>query len=313
MPNWKALPIGTAVRKLVQQREQQLSPRTCTSWKSTAKQLELVIGKKPLNTISNSDLEHYQAERIAKGIRPSSVNTELSVARVALKRAGRWHKLAERFHPARVEAITPGQAITPEQQAHLLQVARSKRRWHEVADAIAIALTTGMRSGEIRLLQWKDVDLTSRTLTIRRSKTPAGWRAIPLNNAAWEVLAARLRSAVKRGAAEQEHYVFPGRKKTAVRIPRGNFFTAFAAIRKAAGLPTFRFHDMRHTAITTMCEGGVPDWIIRSQVGHVDQRVLALYSHVRMSAMQQAADALQPRPPGQDAKGKRKQPRKVRS
>jgi integrase len=45
--------------------------------------------------------------------------------------------------------------------------------------------------------------------------------------------------------------------------------TAWRSIRKAAGLAEVRFHDGRHTAITTLAEKGLPDWVIQAQVGHV--------------------------------------------
>lgn len=58
-----------------------------------------------------------------------------------------------------------------------------------------------------------------------------------------------------------------------------------------------RFHDGRHTAVTTLCEKGVPDWVIQAQVGHVAPEMMKTYSHVRRLALDQAAGALQPPTP----------------
>lgn len=49
-----------------------------------------------------------------------------------------------------------------------------------------------------------------------------------------------------------------------------------------------RFHDGRHTAITTLCEKGVPDWVIQAQVGHVDAEMMKTYSHIRRHWTSQA-------------------------
>src|SRR5262245_33523377 len=65
-------------------------------------------------------------------------------------------------------------------------------------------------------------------------------------------------------------------------------------MRKAAGLPFVRFHDGRHTAITTLAEKGLPDWVIQAQVGHVAPEMMKTYSHIRRQALNQAADALEP-------------------
>jgi hypothetical protein len=55
-----------------------------------------------------------------------------------------------------------------------------------------------------------------------------------------------------------------------------------------------RFHDGRHTAITTLAEKGLPDWVIQAQVGHVAPAMMKTYSHIRRQALNQAADALEP-------------------
>jgi hypothetical protein len=57
-------------------------------------------------------------------------------------------------------------------------------------------------------------------------------------------------------------------------------------------LPGFRFHDLRHHAITELAEGQASDATIKSIAGHVSQRMLEHYSHVRMERKRQALDAL---------------------
>jgi Phage integrase family len=55
-----------------------------------------------------------------------------------------------------------------------------------------------------------------------------------------------------------------------------------------------RFHDGRHTAITTLAEKGLPDWVIQAQVGHVAPQMMKTYSHIRREALNEAAAALEP-------------------
>ena len=68
------------------------------------------------------------------------------------------------------------------------------------------------------------------------------------------------------GFTQSTHFVFPwhGRNKQldparAMTLWR----SAWRSLRKAAGLSEVRFHDGRHTAITTLAEKGLPDWVIR--------------------------------------------------
>lgn len=106
--------------------------------------------------------------------------------------------------------------------------------------------------------------------------------------------------AAALGFTEPTHFVFPwhGREK---RIDPSramtSWRTAWRSMRKAAGLSDVRFHDGRHTAITTLADKGLPDWVIQAQVGHVAPEMMKTYSHIRRQALNQAADALEPSAP----------------
>jgi hypothetical protein len=146
-------------------------------------------------------------------------------------------------------------------------------------------------------LHWQDIDLQNRLLHIRRSKTPAGWRSPTLNGTCLQVLEELQKIATKLGFAHPAHFVFPwhGRnKRHDPTRPMTSWRTAWRSVRKAAGLPRVRFHDGRHTAITTLAEKGLPDWVIQAQVGHVAPDMMKTYSHIRRQALNQAADALEP-------------------
>ena len=76
--------------------------------------------------------------------------------------------------------------------------------------AVTVALATGMRYSEIRLLRWKQIDLEKHTLTVGDSKTEAGaGRPIPLNDRARMVLDMWAAHFPNR---EAEHYLFPTEK-----------------------------------------------------------------------------------------------------
>ena len=106
--------------------------------------------------------------------------------------------------------------------------------------------------------------------------------------------------ATQLGFSQPDHFVFPwhGRnKRLDPTKPMASWRTAWRSMRKAAGLSEVRFHDGRHTAITTVQEKGLPDWVIQAQVGHVAPEMMKTYSHIRRQALNQAADALEPTAP----------------
>jgi integrase len=169
--------------------------------------------------------------------------------------------------------------------------------WVYAYVATTLGFYCGMRACEIKALRWEDIDWTGRLLQVRRSKTPAGWRVPTLNATCLYVLRDLHDEAAKLGFVNPEHFVFPwhGRnKRLDPTRPMTSWRTAWRSLRKAAGLPQVRFHDGRHTAITTLAEKGLPDWVIQAQVGHVAPEMMKTYSHIRRQALNQAADALEP-------------------
>lgn len=165
-----------------------------------------------------------------------------------------------------------------------------------------------MRGCEIRGLRWSDIDLLNDTLTIRRSKTEAGKRVIPLTPAAGEVLAQLRARAELFGEVLSEHYVFAsfkpvGRFHNQEIVEHrmlnfdptkalGSWKKAWRALTTKAGLLGLRFHDLRHHSITELCESGCSEQTIKAIAGHVLQRILDRYSHIRLEAKRSALEGL---------------------
>ena len=180
--------------------------------------------------------------------------------------------------------------------------------WETAYLAAILCLNTTARGCELKGLQWCDVDLFARSLTIRKSKTAAGERVVPLTDVALSALARLRRRAEGFGTVEPSHFVF------AAFVPKFTFSgkqvvdynvtgfdparhlkgwrTAWRTLTKKAGLPGFRFHDLRHCAITQLAENGTSDSTIMAIAGHVSRRMLERYSHVRMEAKRTAMEAL---------------------
>jgi integrase len=180
--------------------------------------------------------------------------------------------------------------------------------WETAYLAAILCLNTTARGCELKGLQWADVDLFARTLTIRKSKTAAGERVIPLTDVAASALARLRRRAESFGTVEPSHYIFAafvpkftfsGNKIVGYNVTEfdptthvKSWRSAWRTLTKKAGLPGFRFHDLRHCAITQLAEGDTSDSTIMAIAGHVSKRMLERYSHVRMEAKRKAMGAL---------------------
>ena len=91
------------------------------------------------------------------GISNRTVNMEIGWLARLLKRAKRWHLVADEIKPL-PEKRDVGRALSREQKLRLIEVAARKPEWQLARLAAIVALNTTMRASEIRALQWKDVN-----------------------------------------------------------------------------------------------------------------------------------------------------------
>jgi integrase len=289
---------------------------------SLTKETQLLVkpreffGVTRLNRISAEQLLSYREWR-AETCGPASCNMEIGVLRRILMRAKLWHLVADDIKPLK-EPATIGRALSPAQKTTLLQTAAQKPEWETAYLAATIALATTMRGVEVKSLQWRDLDLITGTVTIRKSKTAAGERVIPLTGEAliaFDKLRAR---AALFGPVLAEHYIFArfrsvgrfnGQQIVERRILEfdptahiGSWKKAWRSLTKKAGLAGFRFHDCRHTTITELLTNpSVSIQTTKAIAGHVSQRMVDRYSHIRLEAKRSAVEALSTQPHGENA------------
>ncbi|MEK7750820.1 MAG: site-specific integrase, partial [Acidobacteriota bacterium] len=311
-------PFGAAADQFLEDRKPHVAERTTQFERERLKPLRGFFGDKPLLRIKAEDIGAYQKARLEKAIAGRTINMEVSVLRRMLKRAKVWAPLAEdvRMFPEHGEAIA--RVLTAEEKRLLFQTAGSKPEWLVAHCAAVLAVSTTCRGVELRNLRWQNVDLFERVIAIRRSKgRTAGQRAIPLNSDAVAALARLRERAEAHGATAPEHFVFPTCEHERIdpTRPQKTWRTAWRALLKEAarragreaakaaleaGLGIgkakaawkraaqsfigFRFHDLRHQAITELAEAGAPDATLMALAGHLSRRMLEHYSHVRMAA-----------------------------
>jgi integrase len=294
---FSTLKLADAIAMYAEDRRAQVSPRMAAWWKENAVPLSKFFGDRPLRKITPADLMAYQNTRTDLGRAPKTVNGELSVLRQILKHAKLWYRFSDDYKPLKNTKPPAGQALTDEDQARLFAVAKSRPAWMFAYVAATLDFFCGLRACEIKALQWKHISFDQRRLSVRRSKTPAGWRDPSLNDACVSALRELHAQASHVGFASPDHFVFlsHGRnQRLDPTRPMTSWRSSWRSLRRSAGLPSVRFHDGRHTALTRLAEKGIPDWVIRAQFGHVSPSMMAVYSHVRRQALREAAGALEP-------------------
>jgi integrase len=266
--------------------------------------LKPFFGKLLLSDISTSDIARFQRERKTAGASGREINMETAVVRMILRKHRLWHLLEVDFRPMR-ESEEVGRALTKVEVRRLLTSAKQSRS-KSLYPALVLLLNTGMRVTESRLLQWRQVDLMERNLTVGRSKTIGGeGRVIPLNQDAFNAL---VEWRAQFDSPALDHFVFPterygldgegGHNSGAVKVwnrnpekPIGSWKVAWCACRKAAGV-NCRLHDLRHTFVSRLGEAKVADATLTALSGWMSRKMLERYSHTRNEAKRRAVELL---------------------
>ena len=135
---------------------------------------------------------------------------------------------------------------------------------------VVLALTTGMRRGEIMGLRWRDVDLSNAHLTLHQTKNGER-RVVPLVGQALELLQNRRVSCL-----DETELVFPGRASCRPLEFRKPWLRAL----ERAAIDDFRFHDLRHTAASYLAMQGCTTLDLAELLGHKTLQMVKRYSHL---------------------------------
>lgn len=139
---------------------------------------------------------------------------------------------------------------------------------------VVLALSTGMRRGEIMSLKWSDVDLNRNRLTLYKTKNEE-IRAIPLTGLARELIAEH--SKVR---AIDTDLLFPSETK---RIKPQNIDKVWISALHKAGIDNFKFHDLRHSAASYLAMNGASLAEIAEILGHKTLQMVKRYAHLSES------------------------------
>jgi integrase len=168
-----------------------------------------------------------------------------------------------------------------------------------------LAITTGMRQGELLGLKWGDIDWVSSSLNIKRQiqrvpgkglqfstpKTRAGWRMIQIGPESLHQLEQHRKHQDRekiRGGWNENDLVFPS--VTGDPTDQRALHKIFKRLLIKANLPEIRFHDLRHTAATLMLLNGIPLIVVSRRLGHSKPSVtLDIYGHYLPGMQKQAA------------------------
>jgi integrase len=250
------------------------------------------LGKLRLNRLSAIQIQSLYRIKLESGLSPRTVQIIHSTLRQALKQAMKWSLIPRNVTEAVDPPRSPKREINPfnkEQARTLLEAARETKLYA----LYLLAITTGMRQGELLGLKWEDLDLQAGTLQVRRTvfngkvnapKSSKGKRSIRLTSAAVQALQVHQR---------QGDWVFSSTVGTPISC-HNLINRSWRPLLRKAGIPYTNFHTMRHTAATLLLTKGVHPKIVQEMLGHSTISItLDTYSHVLPNLQKEAVKAME--------------------
>lgn len=262
------------------------------------------LGKKQLEKLTPADVQHFVNDRLKTGLSPQTIRHIIATLRAALSIAVKW-QLVHRNVAALVTLPRiqkqEMKIFTPEQANSFLDFIKG----HRLEALFVMALSLGLRRGELLGLHWSDVDLDAVALRVNYAlqrfdgklhlvepKTEKSRRKLPLPSLLLNALRAhRVRQLEERLALgsdwQETGFVFTSTIGTPLE-PRNVNRTFDALIEKAnkgleedKKLPKIRFHDLRHSCATFLLSQGVPMRTVMEILGHSQiSLTMNTYAHV---------------------------------
>ena len=290
---------------------------TVIDYKATIRNhLSPAFGSLDLGALSRQPeaFEKYAAMKLSAGRSAKSVRNDLVLLGLMFKTARRWRWVSE--NP--LDLVDPPplgdvetETLAASDVAAVLKAYRELEERAEGEDAYwfaaarrmtTIALSTGMRRGELLGLRWQDVELLDRRLHVRQAfvrneittpKSKAGRRVIDIGDVALTALEEQFTSSKHRGP---ESIVFCHPALGTPLDPSKLTRYARKALDHAGVDESFRpWHGLRHTALTETAAAGVPGMFVQAKAGHAQGSTTERYLHAAKTSYPDAAQLAEAR------------------
>jgi integrase len=267
------------------------------------------LGHMSLAKVTPLILQRLISLKVQEGLAPATIGLIHTVVRRALSQAVKWRLLSA--NPT--QGVEVPRRTVPEIKTWTIDVANrflEATAEHHMAVLWRLALTSGMRQGELLALTWSDINMAKETVAVRRTLTQnleGEWTVGEPKSAAGRRLLVLERGTI---ASLKMHKIDQNERRLALGadwidedrvFDRGDgshhnpstVYTAFTTLCKRADVPVIRFHDLRHTFATISLELGVQAKVVQEALGHSSiAMTMGRYAHVTQNMQGAAAEKL---------------------
>jgi integrase len=246
--------------------------------------LDKLFGELRLHVISRAAVQKFHTGLKQRGLSGATCDHYIKLMRHVLNLAVDWEVIDNnqltRLKLFREDNQTE-RYLSDDELTRLLEVLRTGKN-RNVCNIAMFLLSTGARCNEALTAKWQNIDIANRVwrvpADISKSKKV---RAIPLSDTAINVL-------TRAGTQGEFDYVFVNRK---TNLPYQCIKKGWTTIRKEAGLPNLRLHDLRHQYASILVNSGRSLYEVQKILGHSDPKVTQRYAHLNTQRLREAVDA----------------------
>lgn len=255
----EALTVSQACERYIEMKRNVLSPYTITGYETALRRINrYAVSRVDLSILRNEDLQLFVSE-LSGAVSPKSIRNTIGLISAALKV----------FLPKFDTAITLPAKVKPKlyiPTASDVQVLLDNCGTPELKLAVLFAAVGTMRRGEACAVTFSDVDYAAQTIEINKAMAKVG------NSPEWVVKSPKTYSSYRRIRMPQ--YIMDmikmlddGRRNSVIGLTPDQVYDRFSVALRHSGLPSFRYHDLRHYAASKMHADGIPQRYIEALGG----------------------------------------------
>lgn len=277
------LSVTQALDRYIDSKSAVLSPATVAGYRRIQKNLFDPIADYTLSGLTQEQVQRWVNQLVKQGKKPKTVSNA----------HGLLSAVIGAYRPEMVLRTTLPQKVKPEisipTEAELSAIFETaKGTKYELP--IMLAVWMGLRASEIRGLRWEDIN--GEYITVKRAivegesgpvekgtKTFSGTRTLHLPP--------YLADLIQQQDHAQDHIV---------TLSGHAMYNGFGRICEKAGVPHFRFHDLRHMNASVMLAAGIPNKYAQERIGHATDNMLkTVYQHTIQEEQKKYSDEIDQR------------------
>jgi len=265
-----------------------------TEWKKTKgwrvaqsylNQLKNFFGAFVLADVTSSIIDDFRQARKEKGVKGATINRQLTILKrmfnLAKKRWG-WIKEIPLIEMEQHADVKRTRHLSFDEYHTLLTFCED---W--LKEIVTVSAWTGLRQGNVLKLKREQVNLFSKSISIKGEEMKNGKDLIiPISAPAYEVF--KRKTKVTHLNNPYIFYDVEGNVYNKMKVNR-----AFKRALKGAGIEDFRFNDLRHCFASWSRQAGVSLDTLADMMGHTDSRMTRRYAHITYGHLTNATSLLE--------------------